>query len=167
MSEQFRMIQGFSVATAKLVEVLKEGPIGRTISADELTKAAERDVRPRGKGYASLRSAIRHVLRVYGLQWGWIRGAGAVKCMDANEINDAVDSHAKHVRRISGVAFRKGAVALSRGDELAPDRRGQLTARVASLGAIRLLSGDDAVKAIQATPPKSQPKLEDLMKVFK
>ena len=73
--------QGMRLATAKLIEVLSAGKVGDVLTDEQLYTICERKTMPVGNGYVNLQSAIRHVLKNYGLVWRRVATAGCIKCL--------------------------------------------------------------------------------------
>jgi len=113
-TRRFRAVPGMHVCTSQLIERLKDGSPGCVLTDEDLSEICGKDTSVGCDGYGYLTSAIGYVLRRYGVVWKRIRGASAIKCLDAEEIVTSSEGDRKHVHRIGKRAvLRLGTVDIN------------------------------------------------------
>lgn len=80
------VVPGMAVETEHLIERLKAGTVGEVVTDEELQAICGRPTGAGQRGYANLQSAIRYVLRRFGIAWGRQAKANCIKCLNASEI---------------------------------------------------------------------------------
>lgn len=143
--------------TLMLIEVLRVGEVGDTITDDQLFNYCGKRCGSHEEGCGNLQSAIRYVEREFHLLWKRVRKGGYIKCLDPSE---AV-AHVSSTIRRCGKAMRRSAkqmqcfdpARLSSGDATAARA---IAAQIATM--TLLTSGDTRkrleVKAVAADPAR-------------
>ncbi len=141
------IVPSMNLATIKLIERLKKGPIGSTVTMEELNKLTGKDCSVGGDGYGYLRTACAHVSRVYGeYVWDRVRGEGMLKCLEAEEVRGVADRTRRHVHRTSRKTVHQlNTVKLS---QLDTDARVDHVARLAAFGTLTELSASKTQKKL-------------------
>ena len=165
-TKRFQAIPGFAPATLKLIELLGAGNIGDVIPLSTLNSTAGKDVGTTGQGRANLYSACRHVRKSKGLVWKWLAGAAAVKCYNANEIVDLVDSRRRHIGKTARQAVSEAAIASSRNGELDDKARPRLHALIAQVGTLAAFASGQTTSALVERSANSVPDKAKLLEAF-
>lgn len=85
--------------TARAIERLKKGQPGDTVTRDEMAQVIGRDCATGTLGYGNVCSAIRHVLREYGIAWEWAKDLQAWKYLNDDERVTATEGQIHRGRR--------------------------------------------------------------------
>jgi hypothetical protein len=165
-TKRFQAIPGYAPATLKLIELLGAGKVGGVVTLDQLNATAGKDVSTKSQGRANLYSACRHVRRTKGLVWRWLKGAAAVKCYNASEIVDLVDSRRKHIGKTARQAVSEAAIASSRNGELDDKDRPRLHALMAQVGTLAAFSDGRTTAALVERSVNSVPDKAKLLEAF-
>lgn len=148
-NEVTRIIPNRSIETAKLIERLKGGKPGDTITDEELTKIANGlSTAVNGPGYGRLQSAMRFVMREYHIVWKRINKAGAIKCLDSLEASDDMAADLGVIRRRSNRARHK--MAAIKLDGLTADQQRRTKALSAQIMTIGLFATSSTTKKLEA-----------------
>jgi hypothetical protein len=125
------IVSGMSLTTARLIERLRQGQVGDTVSDEELTELCGRNTRPDGDGYNNLLSAIRYVTRNHGVVWERQVGENYLKALDSTERLSLVERRRKHVHRTS----RRAGLELPspNADDLTYEQRSEVLVKDAML----------------------------------
>lgn len=143
---RFPNIPGISPATVKLIEKLKEGKVGDTVSDEELSKICGRATHVTGNGYANLQTAIRYCLRHYGKSWSRVKTEGRIKCEDTDERIEHVVSDNNRIRR-SAARSTQRLVSIP-DDEITDTQRPRVFGMLAQAGAIKLFAQNSTAKRL-------------------
>jgi hypothetical protein len=144
----FPHYRGIGPTAAMLIEELKEGTPGDTITDVALMGICGYDTSPKGKGYSALGTAIGVCLREHGILWSRIRSAGAIRCLDIERKVEYVKANNKHMGRVARKAVNiLGSIAPS---EIPDEKRPEFYSTLAQTGMIAEMS-----------KPKTRKKLED------
>ncbi len=139
-------VPGMSLATVKIIEHLKDGPIGRVVSMAELRELTGKNCSVGGDGYGYLRTACENVTKNYNLFWTRIRGENVVKCLGAEETDVHVEGTLRHIHKTSRRAVRRlGTVNLG---SLSEEARPAYVAKLAALGTLTELSASKTQKKL-------------------
>jgi len=107
-------IGGMRRATVLLIERLKQGKPGDSLTDAELTALCGKDTRAvcqdgtrkAGDGYGYLQTAMRHCLREYGILWRRVVGEGRVECIPNEAKVEVANAVRRHMHRQSKYAMR-------------------------------------------------------------
>ena len=139
---------GMRLETVRLIELLKKGTIGDTLTDEQLTKACGQDTRVGQKGYPYLRSATNNVLNnpPY-LVWQRVTGAGIIKCLGPTEVAGVADA-----TRRSTLKREKRAVCQMRAvyDEGTDQEKRALSERIAIHSTLAAFSTGHTAKKLAA-----------------
>lgn len=139
-------VPGMSLATVKIIDHLKDGPIGRVVSMADLKELTGKNCSVGGDGYGYLRTACENVTKNYGLFWTRIRGEDVVKCLGAEETDVYVEGTRRHIHKTSRRAVRRlGTVNLG---SLSEEERPAYVAKLAALGTLTELSATKTQKKL-------------------
>ena len=163
-TENRPVFSGKSIFTIKLIDELKGGKPGDTRTDEELTSVCGRDTSVKGKGYASLCSAIRHCRKNYGVTWERINRGNAIRCLNAEETVGSVSRDRSTVHRRAKVAIQKlGNAAAIAEATMKP----QIHLISAQMGALASFSSTAATKRLEARADKvSEPELGKLLEAM-
>lgn len=165
MTDTIPVISGMTLFTSKLIEQLRSGPVGKTLTLSELSAACGRDVNVGEPGYGNLQSAIRHVVRNYGFVWKLVRSAGMIKCLDAGEVLADGKGDLESIGRRSRKAMRKLQTVketdLKNGDLI------EFHSLVAQHGTLSMFASASATKALAARKANEAPNFQALLEMFK
>jgi hypothetical protein len=156
--------QGMRLATAKLIEALKDGKVGDVLTDEEMFAICERKTMPGGNGYVNLQSAIRHVEKNYGLVWRRVATAGCIKCLDGVERCGVLASNRRHIGKVSRRALVVGRSIQV--DELPESERTEALVQVAQLQAVEHFSRTETTKRLVARKATAAPDMAKLLEVF-
>ena len=126
--ETQRVYPALALATSRLIERLKGGEPGDTVTDEELTAIVGNDTAPSGKAYKNLQSAVRWVRRD-GVVWSRVRGEGVLKCLQHRERTDVSESYVQRSGRAAKTALQ--VARATRVAELSSDEAKRHTAIVA------------------------------------
>lgn len=162
----FPTISGMGPVTAQLVELLKVGKPGDTLTDEQLTAHCGRDTSPEGKGYGNLQTAIKHVASSdTPVVWERIRGANAIKCLTGSETTTSVQRDLTSVRRRSYRAVKK-LKAIDMGS-LSPTEVSKVNVLSAQVGTIAAFAKPDTTKKLEARQVQSVPDMTKFLEVWK
>ena len=156
--------QGMRLATAKLIEALKDGKVGDVLTDEEMFAICERKTMPDVDGYGNLQSAIRHVEKNYGLVWRRVAGARCIKCLDGVERCGVIASNRRHIGKVA-----RRAVAVGRTiqvDELPELERATALVQVAQLQAVEQFARTQTTKRLVARKATGAPDMSKLLEAF-
>lgn len=156
-------LQGFSPATAKIVDLISKGNVGDILTDEELGEIVGEDC-SEITGRRHVYSAIKYVERVHGVVWRRLRDAGAIKCLDPDERVEVAQGYRHHISRSSKRAVR--VVSTVQIEDVKADRRPDVLALVAQLGALAAFSSTAAHKRLAAHNVSSHPELKRLLAPF-
>ena len=162
--KRFQHHKGVGPVAAQLIDKLKGGEPGDTLTDIELKEVCGHDTRPKGKGYSSLGTAIRFCIREHGILWSRIRGANAIKCLDPERKIEFVAATNKHVARVT----RRGVNILGSIEvkELPEEKRPDYFAALAQTGTLAEISRANTRKKLEAhgiTKPFDMQKMLEAM----
>lgn len=92
---------------AQLVEKLKDGKAGDTLTDEQLAAICGKATGPNQPGYSSLQSAISHVRSNHGLTWQRLPKANAIRCLNAEETVESVTGDLRSIKKKSRRAASK------------------------------------------------------------
>ena len=120
--------------TARAIERLKTGKPGDTVTRDEMAQVIGRDCSNGSNGGGNVRTAIKRVLREYGIYWEWVKGIQAWRCQDDDEKVTAEEGKIRRSRRQAKGSLQIGVTIDS--EKLTPERRRdhQLNQAAAGMG---------------------------------
>lgn len=151
--------------TSALINTLKAGKVGDTLTDLQLKEIAGVDVSPQAKHCAYLYTAIRYCINHVGIVWQRIRKSSSISCLNSSEIVSDSTSEISRLRRRSHRAQKKlYAVKLS---ELSADDQRQFAVNSAQISAVHLFAGKRAHDKLIETGKTELPKLEDISNLFK
>lgn len=132
--KRFQAVPGFTAATLKLIERLKDGKIGDELTDTQLASVAGEVVKVGSKGYCHLLSAIRYTTRNHRVLWQRVPKAGAIRCLNSVETIAAGESH----YRRAGREAKRGITKLKtlQLDQLQNGERTTFLTTMAQLGVI-------------------------------
>lgn len=139
-------VPGMSLATVKIIEHLKDGPIGRVVSMADLKKLTGKDCSVGGDGYGYLRTACENVTKNYRLFWARIRGEDVVKCLGAEETDVHVEGTRRHIHKTSRRAVRR--LSTVNIGTISEEARPAHIAKLAALGTLTELSASKTQKKL-------------------
>lgn len=148
-----------------LVETLKRGKPGDSLSADQLTEACGHGVSPGEKAYASLGSAIRYCESEFGVNWMWIRGEERVQCLNSVEIAEVATSGLRGVRNKAKREVTKASNAKL--SELDDASRQKLLTASAVLGGVVLFTDKKSIKKLEASGVCNAPDPKKIEELFR
>lgn len=122
--------------TRRAIEFFKEGKHGDTITVDKMTEIVGRDCRTGERGRPNVDSAIRNVIRNYGICWRWIRDVQAWKCLNDSERVEVIVNNNKRAYRASGRNLQ--VVVTVDETELSESERNNFLLATATAGVMRL-----------------------------
>lgn len=148
-----------------LVEKLKDGKPGESLTAEQLSQVCGRQVSPGEKGNQSLKSAIDYCLDEFNVNWVWIRGEERIQCLTATETAENIPRKIKSIRRKAEKEAKKAAtVKLS---ELDDASRQKLLVNSALLGGIILFTDKKTIKKLESNGTCNTPDPKKLEELFK
>jgi hypothetical protein len=125
-------VPGYSPATAKLIDRLKDGKPGDRLTDTELSQISDENCSaplPR----AHVRAATRYVLRTHYVCWQREVGENAIRCLNPHErLESAVG-----LRHRAGRTVNKAIQTVPLLDDVEPERRSEALALAATLGTMR------------------------------
>ena len=147
---------GGSPARSKLIELLKAGNIGDSLTDAQLQACCGMATAPNERGYPALQGAIRYVYRWHTLVWERVPKEGRILCLDPNGIMGSVDRTADHVRKVSRRATQKiKTIAL----EAVPEAdRSKFLSRLSQHATIAMFAKPTTQKKIEGVGPKFDPR---------
>jgi hypothetical protein len=153
--------------TGRAVDHLKKGDVGDTVSRADMADIVGRDCMPHSLGYGNVNSAIRHVERVYGLVWRWMRDEQKWRCLNDDQRLESADHGLKRHRR--GIKRELHVTATIDPNNLSDDRRRDFELTQAAAGAALLCASGGFRKRLKAIgnarlQEPDATKLIDLMK---
>lgn len=152
------------VTACLLVEAMKEGKPGQTLTDEALTAFCGKDTSPGMVGYSSLVKAIHYVTQHFGIVWKRVPKAGCIKVLDAHETAEDVSSDMTCIRRKTRRTIRKAAA--TKLADLTQEERTQMLATSAQLGAIALMADSGTTKKLAARNVETTPDVKKLMELF-
>lgn len=156
--------QGMRLATAQLIEKLKEGKQGDVLTDEELSSLCGRKTCVNGDGYHNLMQAIKNVERNHGLVWQRVAGSGCIKCITDEEKLARLGGKIDHIGRVARREMNVGAtINLS---ALPKDRQMEAGAKVAVLGLHRQFGTKKAVKALETRGTMKAPDMAKMLEMF-
>lgn len=148
--QKFEHIPAMAPWTAALIGLLKT-ETAETIDVTKLNEVANGDVAPKGKRYASLNTAIKHVERYYQVVWRWDR-TGVRKLIDGEKSEDTKS----RTRRIHRAAVRNtrilGTIDLTK---LPSDKRQEVVGQATLAAIVSMSTKPSSTKQIEAVKPES------------
>lgn len=161
--KRFTAIAGLHVATAQLIEKLKDGKPGDTLTDVQLAEVCGHPTGVGEQGYCYLQTAIKYV-RKLGIVWERLRGGGCVKCLEPVE-------RSLSARRYLGFGHRRIKRAVMVGasvniEELPEDRRAQHGAMMSQLRVVSLFSKPSASKQFETVQIPQKPDLHKMLELF-
>ena len=148
-----------------LVERLKIGKPGDTVTDEELSEICGRDTQNGGKGYQSLRTAINYVSQHYQVIWSRVYGGHQLKCMDSDERVALTRSGLKSIKRKA--TRTANIVASIDTSKLEPDQAKETNALAAQLGCITLFASTSTTKKLETIETPKVITLNDVIGAFK
>ena len=161
---RFPHLQGISLASSKLIDLLKTGMPGDVQTDETLTLACGKDTRVGAKGYANLSTAIRHVLRNHGRVWQRIKGAYAIKCLEPGEVTDSSASDMRRIHRTSKRSVTK-LLTLNETDVDTSDLA-RYHAMLAQHGTLTMFSRANTTKTLETRGVKTNIDLKRLLECW-
>ena len=156
---------GMRLATAQLIEKLKDGKAGDVLTDVELSSLCGKTTGVGCDGYANLMSAIRHVLNNYGKTWQRVSGSGCIKCADDPEKVSRIRSKLSHITR---TARRELKVAKTINiSALPPEEQMKALAVSSQLGVLEQFGSSRATKALETRGTMKAPNMAKLLEMFK
>ena len=152
-------IMALSLPTKQLIDVMKTGKQGDTLTAKELKDACGRNVKSGEDGYANLASAIRHCINNYNLVWKWIKGLDGIRCLGPTEIVSVSETDRKSISRRAKRSCRK--LATIDDGKLADGEKVMVNTQRAFMGSLAMFASPSISKAFEGgkiqhvLPPKS------------
>lgn len=140
------VIGGLSVFTVKLIEKLKSMEIGDTATDEELGELCGRTTAVGGRGYNSLRTAMRYVRRHFGVVIERCHRQGRVKRLGDEETITSSKGDLRSIRRRSATAMQKLAAVDRKSLDGEPLQ--EFNALVAQTGTLQVMSRNDATKRL-------------------
>jgi len=163
--ERIAVPHGLSVTTAKLIEKMKGGKPGDTLTDDELTEACGKNTKVTGDGYSNLQTAIRYCVNNHGIFWQRITGAWMLKCLTASETLMTGSSQLKRIsRRARRTVKQLRTINVA---ELPNGEAPKFNTLVAQCTSLAMFASTDATKKLEArglTQPIDMGKLLEAMK---
>lgn len=148
----------------QLVELLKSGKPGDTISDDTLSRACGRDTSPGGKAYPNLNTAIRYCEANFGVIWQRVPKSGMLKVLDAAETTEVGASGVKAISRKSKRVNRQLATVDT--SELSDDQKSRLYAMRSQVGMFELFADSKTTKQLADKQVHATPDVKKLMELF-
>ena len=163
--ERLQVPPGMSWATAKLIDLLKDGKPGESVLTDErMTAVCEKSTEVGGNGYGNLGSAIRYCVRNYGLVWQRVVGENCIQCLNDPAKLILVDSRRQHVHRSTNRAgLELGTISPA---NLSDEDRTTFHATLAQIGGIKLMSSAGTRKKLIQQGANHKPELAKLLPLF-
>ena len=154
---------GVGPIAAFLIERMKAGKPGDVLTDEQLLALSGANCRPGATGYRSLQTAIRHVLREFGIVWERERGAACIRCLDPLERLSSARRTRRHIARVSKKAIRVASIDTA---ALPECERSDAHALQAQLGTLALFSATDVQKKLAARDIAQPPELGKLLDSF-
>lgn len=155
-----------SMWSHRAVEAMKNGKPGDGRTVEEMTAAVGRDCSPSGgRGYASVQSAIRHLLHTQGIVWRWSREHKAWRCLTpaeaANYSGDTLTAARRRARR----SIKIGSVVDR--NKLNEDEKRNLDLTMAQAGIMQLAGSSSVRKQLSALPAVKDVDQKQLLDLFR
>lgn len=148
-----------------LVEKLKDGKPGDSLTAEQLSQVCGYQVSPGEKAYASLASAIRYCIREFAVHWVWMRGQNRIQCLTSTETAEGTASGLQSIRRKAKREAEKASTAKL--FELDEESRQKLLTASAVLGGISLFTDKKTIKKLESNGTCDTPDPKKLEELFK
>lgn len=157
---------GMALPTVQLIERLKAGKPGDTLTDEQLEDACGHDTRPSGKGYTYLMSAIRHCRRNFGVNWQRIPRGDSIRCLVPGETVESVERIQRGQYKRSGVALQ---MLRNVNGEVDDETKVKVNLAIAQFGFMRACASSDMTKrmAARTLPDNPKPDMRKMLEAFK
>jgi hypothetical protein len=133
------------LATAKLVELLKDGEVGDVKTDEEMEVVCGKRTGVGENGYGYLQTALRVVLRDYGRLWKRTPGAGCIKCLTVQE---GLEWSASRLRSACRASKRSVQGLQAMGQHASVDEMVHVNAMLAQHGTLAVLASSSQTKKL-------------------
>jgi hypothetical protein len=158
--------------TSAIVDRMKSGKPGDTLTPQQLTQLTSVDCRPAvGRGYPNVRTAIKHVQNTYGITWRWSRPTQAWVCLDDEAKIDTAQGDLKSAGRKAKGAFNIAKSADP--TKMSNDKRLEHNVALVTIGLTVMASSGECHKRTKALiqdggfEKLSQPSLPKLLELMR
>lgn len=159
----FEARAGFAPATCRLIDALKNGVPGDTITDARLMEICGAPCRPNTKGYSYLMSAIRFCERD-GVFWKRIKSGGEIRCLNACEKLNVCEGDRKHISRVARRSVRRlGSIDAG---QLPLDRVKQYQTQLAQAGTLALFADSRTTRKIESAGEKNHIDRDKVIALF-
>ena len=154
-----------SVATALLIDKLKEGTIGDVLTDEELTEVCDRDTRPKGKCYSNLGSAINYCEREHQIVWQRLRDANAIKCLNASETRSSAHTKRRHIYKTGKRGMQQMACVIVA--DLPEEDRTAFRGELAQMATLTMFAANKTTKKIVARSITEKVNIDRLLELMR
>ena len=163
--EKTPMPNGLAKETSILIDMLKDGKPGDTITDEAMFDHCGKQTCSSGSGYGNLETAKKYVLTNNGVVWYRVRGAGVIKCADAKEIGMDSKQTLKAIARRSKRGLKKIAtVDLA---DVEDSDKSEFLAMSATLGTVAMFSKTSTQKKLSARCVEKPLELTTVIDMFR
>lgn len=163
MSETIKSIKGLHPYTSAIINLLKVGKVGDTITDESIANSIGMRVSTNSQGYRYLHSAIKYCLDNYGIVWQRQRGQNLILCLNPTEILHSSKADLKHIRLKSKRSASKLLSVKNVPQEIAADYH----ATAAQIAALNIFSSSKTNKKLIENNKSQAPDKEKLLEMFK
>lgn len=163
---KFQAVPSYARETLVLIDMLKDGKVGDTLTAAALAERCLKNVKPGEAGYSNLQSAIRYVKKHHSVCWQWLKGEAKVKCLAATELVGRADSYRSQAKKKIRYAVGDLGIALNRGSELPDSERPHANALYAQTATLAALAGGHTTKTLESKGVNAAPDMRKLLEAW-
>ena len=159
----FEARAGFAPATCRLIDALKDGKPGDSMTDAELADICGLPCKPKAKGYSYLMSAIRYCEKD-GVFWKRIKAGNELRCLDAGEKLNVCEGDRKHISRVARRSVRRlGSIDVK---ELPADKMKQYHTQIAQAGTMALFADSKTTRKIASETEKQPIDRDKVIELF-